>query len=63
MPVPLVHCTPEQGRRFVPLTMRVAPVAPAVAIVGEMEVIVGFGGDEAEIVNGVIFESAPELDT
>ena len=45
------------------MTMRVAPAAPAVAIVGEIEVIVGFGGDEAEIVNGVIFESAPELDT
>jgi len=60
---PLVHCTTEQGRRFVPVAVRVAPEVPAVAVAGEMDVIVGAGGDEAETVKGKVFETAPKLET
>ncbi len=33
--LPFVHCTVEQGRRFVPVTVKVAAGVPAVAVVGE----------------------------
>jgi hypothetical protein len=58
-----VHCTTEQGRRFVPVTDNVTAAVPAVAFVGEMVAIVGAGSDEGEIVKGKAFERAPELDT
>jgi hypothetical protein len=61
--LPLVHCTTEHGRRFAPVTITVAPAAPAVAPVGEIEVIVGAAGDAAEIVKASKFDTAPELDT
>jgi hypothetical protein len=61
--LPLVHCTTEHGRRFAPVTITVAPALPAVAPVGEMEVIVGAAGDAAEIVKPSMFDTAPEFDT
>jgi hypothetical protein len=60
---PFVHCTPEHGRRFVPVTIKVNAAAPAVALVWEMETFAGAGGDEAEIVKGSVFEGTPELET
>jgi hypothetical protein len=60
---PLVHATTEQGRRFVPVTVKVAAAVPAVAVAGEIAVIVGAGSDAVEIVKGKVFERAPELDT
>ena len=63
MPAPFIHCTTEHGRMFVPVTVKVAPAAPAVAVVGEMDAIVGGGSDEAEIAKGSVLESTPELDT
>ena len=60
--LPLVHCTTEHGRRFAPATITVAPAAPAVAPVGEIEVIVGTAGDAAEIVKASMFDTAPVLD-
>jgi hypothetical protein len=63
VPPPLVHCTTEHGRIFVPVTTKFAPVEPAVAIDGDTVVIVGAGGDEGEIVKGIVFERTPELDT
>ena len=63
MTLPLVHCTAEQGRRFVPVTVKVAPAAPAVAVGGEMVEIVGAAGDEAETAKGEEFERTPKLDT
>jgi hypothetical protein len=60
---PVVHCTTEQGRRFVPVTVKVAAAVPAVAVVGEIAEIVGAGSDAVEIVKGKGFERAPELDT
>ena len=61
--LPLVHCTMEHGRRFVPVTVKAVAGVPAVADVGEIAAIVGAGGVEAEIVNGKAFERAPKLDT
>jgi hypothetical protein len=58
-----VHCTTEQGRRFVPVTVNVVVPVPAVADAGEIALIVGAGSDEGEIVKGKAFERAPELDT
>jgi hypothetical protein len=60
---PFVHCTTEQGKRFAPVTVNVAPAVPAVAVAGEMDAIVGAASDPAETVKGKIFERAPELDT
>lgn len=63
VPAPFVHCTPEQGRRFEPVTIKVAPEAPAVAPAGEIDAIVAAGGVAAVIVNGVVLDNVPELDT
>jgi len=43
--------------------IKVAPEAPAVAVTGRMDAMVGAGGDEAEIVNGDRFERTPEFET
>lgn len=61
--LPTVHCTTEQGRRFVPVTIREKPAAPAVALVWEREIFDGAGGDPAEIVKGSVLERTPELET
>jgi hypothetical protein len=63
VPLPFVHCTAEQGRRFVPLTINVNGADPAVALVCEMEIFDGAGGEDAEIVKGIATERIPELDT
>jgi hypothetical protein len=63
VPPALVHCTTEHGRIFVPVTTKVVPAAPAVAVDGDTVVIVGAGGDEGEIVKGIAFERTPKLDT
>lgn len=39
----------EAGMKFVPVTVRTNAGPPAVAVVGEIEVIVGAGGGEGEI--------------
>jgi hypothetical protein len=44
------HCTAEAAPKLVPLTVRVKPDAVAVALVGEMLVIVGVGGGAGLIV-------------
>jgi hypothetical protein len=61
--LPIVHCTAEHGKRFVPLTVKGKAAAPAVALVCEMEIFAGAGGDDAEIVKASMFERTPELDT
>jgi hypothetical protein len=58
-----VHCTLEQGRKLPPVTLRGKATVPAVAPVGDMEVITAAGSDEAEIVKGAGAELTPELDT
>ena len=63
MVLPFVHCTTEHGSRFVPVTVNVTATVPAVALVGEMVLIAGAGGDAAEIAKGKAFERAPRLDT
>jgi hypothetical protein len=63
VPAPFVHCTTEHGSKFVPVTINVAPAAPAVAVEGEIEAIVGAGGDEAATEKGDAFERTPLLDT
>jgi hypothetical protein len=61
--LPFVHCTAEQGRRFVPLTVNMNGADPAVAPVCEMEIFDGAGGEDAEIVKAIAAERIPELDT
>jgi hypothetical protein len=60
---PLVHCTTEHGRMFVPVTVNVAPADPAVADAGNTVEIVGTASDPEEIVKGKVFERTPPLDT
>jgi hypothetical protein len=45
------------------LTVKGKAAAPAVALVCEMEIFAGAGGDDAEIVKGSAFERTPELVT
>jgi hypothetical protein len=53
----------EQGKRFVPVTTKVAPLLPAVALAGKIEAITGAAGVDAETKKGEVLEIAPELDT
>jgi len=48
---------------FVPVTVSVAPAAPAVAIAGNTVVMVAAGGDAGETVKLTGLESTPEFDT
>ena len=61
--LPIVHCTTEHGKRFVPLTVKGKAASPAVALVCERDIFAGAGGDDAEIAKATIFERTPELDT
>lgn len=63
MALPIVHCTTEQGRMFPPSTVKVTEVVPTIAAAGEAEMFAGAGSTEGEIVKGVRFERAPELET
>ena len=63
VPEAFVHCTPEHGTKFVPVTINVAPEEPAVALAGKMDAMVGAGGVEALMVKGEVFDRTPELDT
>jgi len=56
--LPFVHCTTEHGRMLPPVTIKVAAEAPAVATVGETDMLVGAGSNEGEIVKGSIFDRA-----
>ena len=57
------HCTLEQGRKLLPVTISGKPAVPAVALTGEIEVMLGTESDEAEIVKEAAAELTPELDT
>jgi hypothetical protein len=57
------HCTLEHGKKLLPVTLRGRDVVPAVAPVGEMEVITAAASVDAEIVKGAGAELTPELDT
>jgi hypothetical protein len=57
------HCTPEQGTKPVPVTLKVNAAAPAVKVAGEIESIVAAGIVAAEIVKADGLESTPELET
>jgi hypothetical protein len=48
---------------LVPLTVKEKASAPVVALVCEMEVIAGAGGDEVEIVKGSVLVRTPKFDT
>jgi hypothetical protein len=61
--LPFVHCTAEQGRRFVPLTVNRNGADPAVVLVCEMVIFDGAGGDDAEMLKANAGEIIPELDT
>ena len=61
--LPSTHCTLEQGRKLLPVTLKENPTVPAVAPIGEMDVITAAGSDEAETVKGTEFEGIPKLDT
>ena len=58
-----VHCTPEHGRKPLPVTIRVKAAVPAVALVGDREAIVAAPGAEEEIVNDAGAELTPALET
>lgn len=60
---PLVHCTTEQGTRFVPVTVIVVAAAPAVAVAGITADIVGVGGAAGDMVNAMELESTPKFET
>ena len=60
---PSVHCTLEQGRKFVPVTTTENAAVPAVAPVGEIAAIAGTEREPDEIVNDAGAELTPELDT
>lgn len=57
------HCTAEQGRKFVPLTVMEIAGVPAVAPVGAIDEIVAAGSVAAETVKGKPLEAMPELET
>jgi hypothetical protein len=57
------HCTLEQGRKLLPVTLSGNATVPAVAPTGEIDVITAAGSVEAEIVKGAGAELTPELDT
>jgi len=57
------HCTLEQGRKLLPVTLRGNATVPAVAPAGEMDIITAAGSDEAEIVKEAEAEVSAELDT
>jgi hypothetical protein len=61
--VPFTHCTTVHGRIFLSLTIKVNGTVPAVMVAGEMEVIVGTGSTEEEMLKGRTLESIPELNT
>jgi hypothetical protein len=61
--LPFVHCTLEQGRKLLPVTLRGNATVPPVALTGEMDAIVGAGSVEAEIVKGTEFDGTTELVT
>jgi hypothetical protein len=46
---PPFQSTTEAGMKFVPVTVRTNAGPPAVAVAGEIEVIVGVGGGDGEI--------------
>ena len=46
---PPFHCTIEQGTKLLPLTLRVNPAVPAVALAGDKIVIAGAGRDAAGV--------------
>jgi len=57
------HCTPEQGTKPVPLTLKLKGADPAVTVEGEMDARVAAGIVDAELVKGCSFERTPKLDT
>ena len=57
------HCTLEQGRKLLPVTIREKAAVPAVAPTGEMEVITAAGSDAAEMLKEEGAELTPEFDT
>jgi hypothetical protein len=57
------HCTAEQGRKFVPLTVMEIAGVPAVAPVGAIDEIVAAGSVAAETVKGKPLEAMPEFET
>ena len=57
------HCTLEQGRKLLPVTIRENAAVPAVAPTGEMEVITAAGSVDAEMLNDAGAELTPEFDT
>jgi len=63
VPRPFVHCTTEQGRMFVPVTINVAPASPAVADAGDTVAIVGTASGPDEIVKGKVLDKIAPLDT
>jgi len=59
------HCTPEQGTKFVPVTLSVNAPVPAVTVAGDTAVIAGVDSDPEgpEIVNEAALELTPKLET
>jgi len=62
---PVVHCTTEQGRRFVPVTLSTRAGLPAAAEVCDSEIIVGAASGVAgvERVKGREEDGPTEFDT
>jgi hypothetical protein len=58
-----VHCTPEHGRKPLPVTISEKAEVPAVALVGDREAIVAAAGEEPEIVKDAGAEVTPALET
>jgi hypothetical protein len=63
VPEPFVHCTTEQRSKFVPVTTRVAPLEPAVALAGETVTLEAAGSIAAVIEKADAFDTTPKLET
>jgi hypothetical protein len=58
-----VHCTPEHGRKPLPVTISEKAAVPAVAPTGDKEAIVAAAGEVDEIVKDAGAELTPAFDT
>ena len=59
---PFVHCTEEHGRKFVPVSVSVAPELPAVALAGEIEAMAGAASPEGAVTEkSTVFEVAEPM--
>lgn len=61
--LPAVHCTTEHGSKFPPVTVKLAPADPAVAVAGKTVAMAGTGSSAGVIENEKLLEAALKLET